>query len=519
MRIQIPLLVLLLLLELGEAFQRSTTQICRTAAVSSGPHRLHSRLLRPSLDFRSVSSPLDDDQLSMTLYASSGGDSFEDSSVDNEDANSKNRVISSVQRIASATNLWAQKVLVWQRTKRRSLLVAGALAFSVLFAAHHVAPSQTAHHQQQMNRAATPRTELVVKHSRWARGGGAASRTSSSSSSTNKKLSTMLKRDVEKGVSTATRETGRTLRDAANDLGKYMQGPKSDTLILLLATSLVTPLCKKLGTSPILGFLASGMLLGPNGCGLISGIHTTETLAELGIVFFLFEMGIELSVERLLNMRKDVFGLGFSQFIVTALGIAGIGGLVGLPANALVVLGGGLALSSSAFVLQLLKDKNQLATRFGKASFGILLFQDLAVVPLLVVTPILAGGGGGLAAALGNAVVKAALALGSIAFAGKVIMNPLFKTVASAQSQEAFLGVILLTVLSMSFMTEGLGLSNTLGTYMSNVEVDFLSSCRSNDRVIATTRQTLRVDLASLTRSILLFSARSLFPGAFLAGK
>jgi Kef-type K+ transport system membrane component KefB len=133
------------------------------------------------------------------------------------------------------------------------------------------------------------------------------------------------------------------------------------------------------------------------------------------------------------------------------------------------VLGGGLALSSSAFVLQLLKDKQQLATRFGKAAFGVLLFQDLAVVPLLVVTPILAGSGRGLASALSSAVIKAGMALGAIAFAGRVVLNPLFKTVAEAQSQEAFLGVILLTVLSMSFMTEGLGLSNTLGAFLAGV--------------------------------------------------
>ena len=266
-----------------------------------------------------------------------------------------------------------------------------------------------------------------------------------------------------------TSATTKTFKTALEDLNKYMKGPKSDTLLLLLATSLITPLCKKLGTSPIIGFLAAGMALGPNALGLISGIHTTETLAELGIVFFLFEMGIELSVERLISMKKDVFGLGFSQFATTAAAIALAGSFLNLPANALVVLGGGLALSSSAFVLQLLKDNNQLATRFGKASFGVLLFQDLAVVPLLVVTPILAGGGQGLASAVGSATVKATMALTSIAFAGRVILNPLFKTVAQAKSQEAFLGVVLLTVLSMSFMTEGLGLSNTRGAFLAGV--------------------------------------------------
>ena len=311
--------------------------------------------------------------------------------------------------------------------------------------------------------ATTTTTSTASTTQPFPRGGGGNRKQSQQSQS--------LQASVEEGMVTARRNTGKTVRQALADLSAYMQGPKSDTLLLLLATALIPAVSKRLGTSSILGFLASGMLLGPNGFGLISGIHTTETLAELGIVFFLFEMGIELSLERLAQMRKDVFGLGLLQFTVTAAAVAGSAAVAapGLPAAALVVLGGGLALSSSAFVLQLLKDKNQLATRFGKAAFGVLLFQDLAVVPLLVVTPILAGAGTGLASAVTSAVVKAVLALTSIAFAGRVLLNPLFKIVAAAQSQEAFLGVILLTVLSMSFMTEGLGLSNTLGAFLAGV--------------------------------------------------
>jgi monovalent cation:proton antiporter-2 (CPA2) family protein len=264
-------------------------------------------------------------------------------------------------------------------------------------------------------------------------------------------------------------QTSRTILDAISDLRKYMAGPKSDTLFLLMATALITPLCKMAGLSPILGFLASGMLLGPNGAGVISGIHTTETLAELGIVFFLFEMGIELSVERLKSMKKDVFGLGLSQYLISACALGLVAKVVGgLSGPAAVVVGGALSLSSSAFVLQLIKDKKELATRYGKASFGVLLLQDLAVVPLLVATPILAGSGS-LASALGSAVVKAGMALSGIALAGRFALNPLFKIVAAAGSQEAFLGVILLTALGMSFLTEGLGLSNTLGAFLAGV--------------------------------------------------
>lgn len=369
--------------------------------------------------------------------------------------------------IAKKTQFWMQRVLNWQKTRGRSLLAAAALAFSIFFCSHYQVAQYNNAQSSNVNGAPT---EINIVQ-RTARGGESSVDSSNVMQSRNARGKENLKalKAVEETVATAAGSTSRTLAEALSDLKDYMAGPKSDTLILLLATALITPLCQRLGTSPILGFLASGMLLGPNGCGLISGIHTTETLAELGIVFFLFEMGIELSVERLLSMKRDVFGLGLSQFLGTAVAIAAAGSLVGLPANALVVLGGGLALSSSAFVLQLLKDKKQLATRFGKASFGVLLFQDLAVVPLLVVTPILAGGGGGLAAALGSAVLKAAIALGSITLLGRYILNPLFKIVASAQSQEAFLGVILLTVLGMSFMTEGLGLSNTLGAFLAGV--------------------------------------------------
>lgn len=363
------------------------------------------------------------------------------------------------------------KVLNWQRKSRRSLLMAAALALSAVFCSRDYMDNYAGGVQTRQ-----PDISLVRYNSQ---GTTIKNKRTSATSVTStlqppgsvEAMSRGGGKKIESDaiVVEAGKKTGKTIQEAFTELGKYMEGPKSDTLLLLLATALITPLCKRLGTSPILGFLASGMLMGPNGIGLIADIHTTETLAELGIVFFLFEMGIELSLDRLKSMRKDVFGLGLSQFVVTACAIAGVGSMFGLPANALVVLGGGLALSSSAFVLQLLKDKDQLATRFGKASFGVLLFQDLAVVPLLVVTPILAGGGGGLAAALGSATVKATMALGAIAFCGRVLLNPLFKMVAKAQSQEAFLGVVLLTVLGMSFMTEGLGLSNTLGAFLAGV--------------------------------------------------
>eukprot|EP00536_Pseudo-nitzschia_multiseries_P000100 jgi/Psemu1/249196/estExt_Genewise1Plus.C_20246 len=257
---------------------------------------------------------------------------------------------------------------------------------------------------------------------------------------------------------------------ALKGLTSYMSGPKADTLLLLLTTALNAPLSKMIGLSPILGYLVLGLLFGPNGFSLVKDIHTTEMMADIGIVFFLFEMGIHLDFKTLMSMRRDVFGFGGSQFLVTGAVIAAICKFCfGLSTAAQIVLGGGLALSSSAFVLQLLKDKDQMNTKFGRSSFGVLLLQDLAVVPLLVVTPILAGGGGGLAEALGSAGVKAAIALSTIAFVGKFLINPFFDAVAKCKSQEAFVGAILSTVLGMSFLTEGLGLSNTLGAFLAGI--------------------------------------------------
>lgn len=255
-------------------------------------------------------------------------------------------------------------------------------------------------------------------------------------------------------------------RDIAVEFLGHLKGAKRDVLVILLANALIIPLCKRVGLSPVLGFLAAGVVLGPNCLSVVSDVKAIEVLGEMGIVFFLFEMGLELSLSRLMAMKRDVFGLGAATFGVSAAAVAGAGYLAGLTGPQMVVIGGGVALSSSAFVLQLLRDRDDLGTRYGRACFGILLFQDLAVVPLLVAIPLLAGGGGGLVAALSSAATKAAIALGLIAFIGKNVLDRFFLLVAKSKSQEAFLAVILLTVIALSTITEGLGLSGTLGAFL-----------------------------------------------------
>jgi len=159
------------------------------------------------------------------------------------------------------------------------------------------------------------------------------------------------------------------------DLYKYLQGPRTDNLLLLLTTSHVTPLSLQVSISLILGFLVVGMLIVSNALGLISSIHLTQEIADLGIIFFLFKMGIELSFKRLLNMRKDVFELGLSQFTLTTLSVATIGSLFNVPRDALLVLGGDNALSSSDFVFQLLELRINLKHNRERHHFVCFLFR------------------------------------------------------------------------------------------------------------------------------------------------
>jgi len=254
--------------------------------------------------------------------------------------------------------------------------------------------------------------------------------------------------------------------DLLKEMDHHVSRPVKDALILLLATVFVVPLMRKFNTSPILGFLSAGLFLGPNGFGLVHRIGASKTLAEFGVVFFLFEMGLELSLSRLKSLGMDVFGLGSLQWFITGIILALISLINNAPIEIAVVIGFGLALSSSAFVLQLLSERGEVGTRFGRASFGILLFQDLAVVPLLAV-----GGGdfSSLLKALGTAAGKAAVALGIIFLGGRAFLEPVFRMGASAKSPEAFVATILVTVLAMSTLTESLGLSDTLGAFLAGV--------------------------------------------------
>ncbi|CAL9213271.1 unnamed protein product [Arabidopsis halleri] len=251
-----------------------------------------------------------------------------------------------------------------------------------------------------------------------------------------------------------------------------------DFLWLLLASVIFVPLFQKIpGGSPVLGYLAAGILIGPYGLSIIRNVHGTRAIAEFGVVFLLFNIGLELSVERLSSMKKYVFGLGSAQVLVTAAVVGLIAHYVaGQAGPAAIVIGNGLALSSTAVVLQVLQERGESTSRHGRASFSVLLFQDLAVVVLLILIPLISpnsskGGIGfqAIAEALGLAAVKAAVAITAIIAGGRLLLRPIYKQIAENRNAEIFSANTLLVILGTSLLTARAGLSMALGAFLAGL--------------------------------------------------
>jgi CPA2 family monovalent cation:H+ antiporter-2 len=242
-----------------------------------------------------------------------------------------------------------------------------------------------------------------------------------------------------------------------------------DLLIILLAAVAVVPLFRRLHASAVLGYLVAGTLIGPFGLGLIRDVEAVAVLAHFGVVFLLFSIGLSLSIERLTSLRRYVFGLGIAQVLATAVALWGILRLLGLESPVALVLGGGLALSSTAVVLQVLIERRELATPQGRVAFAVLLLQDLAVVPLLTLVPLLRVPETPVLPALGLAFVKGALALVLILAAGRLLLRPLLRAVTRGGNPELFTGIVLLLVLGIGWLTEQAGLSMALGAFLAGV--------------------------------------------------
>ncbi|XP_022862483.1 K(+) efflux antiporter 2, chloroplastic-like isoform X1 [Olea europaea var. sylvestris] len=251
-----------------------------------------------------------------------------------------------------------------------------------------------------------------------------------------------------------------------------------DMLWLLLASVIFVPIFQKIpGGSPVLGYLAAGILIGPYGVSIIRHVHGTKAIAEFGVVFLLFNIGLELSVERLSSMKKYVFGLGSAQVLATAAVVGLVAHFVaGQPGPASIVIGNGLALSSTAVVLQVLQERGESTSRHGRATFSVLLFQDLAVVVLLILIPLISpnsskGGVGfqAIAEALGLAAVKAIVAITAIIAGGRLLLRPIYKQIAENQNAEIFSANTLLVILGTSLLTARAGLSMALGAFLAGL--------------------------------------------------
>ena len=244
-------------------------------------------------------------------------------------------------------------------------------------------------------------------------------------------------------------------------------------IVLLLSVAIVAVLVfRRLRVSPMLGYLAGGLLVGPSGLALIADVEMIELVGQLGVAMLMFSIGLELSVKRLRLMRLEVFGLGTAQFVLTAAILTAIVYAIGVSARGAFVIGAGLALSSTAMVLQLLSERREIASRLGRVSFAVLLLQDLAVVPLLAVVPILgtgSGGGAGDWTAIAFATGKAVLALVLIMVGGRLLLQPIYRIVARDHGSEVFIALTLLVVLGTGWATAQAGLSLTLGAFLAGL--------------------------------------------------
>jgi len=255
----------------------------------------------------------------------------------------------------------------------------------------------------------------------------------------------------------------------------------SDALVVLGTAGIVVPLVRRFGLSPVLGYLGAGAALGPLGIGsfmdkapwlywfTVVDPKNVSGLAELGIVFLLFLIGLELSYQRLVTMRRLVFGLGSLQVVIASAVIGGIAALAGNTPAASVIIGSCLALSSTAIVIEVISNQRRMSTAVGRTSFSILLAQDIAVVPILLFVSILANGRGSVITGLTLAIANAALAIGLIVVLGRLLLRPLLRFVASVDSSELFVAAILFVIVGSAVAAGLAGLSMALGAFVAGL--------------------------------------------------
>ena len=256
----------------------------------------------------------------------------------------------------------------------------------------------------------------------------------------------------------------------------------SDALVVLATAGIIVPFAQRWGLSPVLGYLVAGAILGPLGLGslidqlpvlrwfTVTDAKNVSGIADLGVVFLLFLIGLELSLDRLMAMRQLVFGLGGLQIGLSTILISGALALIGQTAPIAMLLGACLAMSSTAMALEVLSKQGRLTTAAGRASFAVLLAQDLAVIPILVFITI-AGSNSGTSpySLMAKALIEAALALTIIVLFGRIFLRPLFRLVAGTRSSEVFIAASLFVIVATGVAGAMAGLSMALGAFVSGL--------------------------------------------------
>ncbi|UCA46274.1 MULTISPECIES: monovalent cation:proton antiporter-2 (CPA2) family protein [Pseudochrobactrum] len=240
------------------------------------------------------------------------------------------------------------------------------------------------------------------------------------------------------------------------------------TLMILGGAIIAAPLFKRMGLGTVLGYLAAGVIIGPIARFITDGEELLH-FSELGVVFLLFIIGLDLKPSRLWSLRHAIFGLGLAQVALCAVTLAFLGVYVaGLPVPAAIIVGCGFALSSTAFAMQILEDKGETSQKYGQKAFAILLFQDLAIVPILALIPALSPGESSQSAA--NFHVAAALgAIIILIIAGRYLLNPMFRIIGNTGAREVMIAAALFVVLGSAALMEAAGLSMAMGAFIAGV--------------------------------------------------
>ncbi len=247
-------------------------------------------------------------------------------------------------------------------------------------------------------------------------------------------------------------------------------GTLESLLILLLIAVIITTLFRHLKIPMVLGYLIVGALVGPNGFGFVDNTQNIRDLAEFGVVFLMFTIGLEFSLSMLWELRFSAFIYGGSQVFLTTSATTVVGILLGMTLQQSLVVGGIVAMSSTAIVIKQLSDQLELKTNYGRNAVGILLFQDLAVIPLIVIiTSLNMTNGNGTSSILFWALIKGIIAVLIILAAGQWLLRPMFRLISAARSLELFTLSVLLVTLGAAWLTHYLGLSLALGAFLAGI--------------------------------------------------